>query len=98
MEVEVEILNYTSLDFPTWVKCCLEDAYGNKWFFIEKLPVVSHEEESINLPSKGYLRGHVISEHSGIVEFCTKEPDDIESVDGYDTFWVLKTQLVDSGK
>lgn len=52
MEVAVEILSYTCLEFPTWVKCCLQDAYGRKWFFDEKLPVVS-KEALIDLPCKG---------------------------------------------
>lgn len=95
MEVAVEILSYTCLEFPTWVKCCLEDAYGRKWFFVEKLPVVS-KEASIDLPCKGYLRGNIISEQNGMVEFCTKEPDDVESVEGCNRFWISKNQLFDN--
>lgn len=31
-----------------------------------------------------------------MVEFCTKEPDDVESIDGCNIFWISKNQLIDN--
>lgn len=94
MELIVEILEYTSHDFPFWVSCRLCDAYGKEWYFVEKLPVVSCEAEITSFPCKGYIRGQVLSEQRDMIKFCTKEPDGVESIDGCSVFWVSKNRIV----
>lgn len=96
MNLIIDILEYTTSDFPYWVSCRLYDVYGKEWFFEEKLPVVSCRAKIISFPCKGFIRGEIISEQNGMVEFCTKEPDDVESIDGCNTFWISKNQLIDN--
>lgn len=96
MDLIIDILGYTSSDFPHWVSCRLYDAYGKEWLFEEKLPMVSCEAEIASFPCKGFIRGEILSEQNDMVEFCTKEPDDVESIDGCNRFWISKNQLFDN--
>lgn len=96
MELIIDILEYTCLDFPCWVSCRLYDAYGREWFFEEKLPIVFCKAQITSFPCKGSIRGKCISEQNDKVEFCTKEPDDVESLDGCNIFWVSKNQLINN--
>ena len=96
MELIVDILEYTSLEFPFWVSCRLCDIYGKEWFFVEKLPVVSYESKIEDFPAKGYIRGKIISRENDIVLFCTKLPDYVESKDGNNKFYVSINQLIDN--
>ena len=42
------------------------------------------------------MGGEFLSEQNDMVEFCTKEPDDVESIDGCNRFWISKNQLFDN--
>lgn len=94
--LDILILEYTSSDFPYWVSCRLYDAYGKEWLFEEKLSIVSCKAKITSFPCKGFIRGKIISEQNDMVEFCTKEPDGVESIDGCNIFWIAKNQLIDN--
>jgi hypothetical protein len=95
--LKVKIVEYVSHDFPGFVLCTFEDAYGKTWEITEKVPVLtSWDLQEEELPVDGfYIPGEVISEDGDIVNFDTLRPYFISANDGETSFYVKKYQLSD---
>jgi hypothetical protein len=99
--ISVQIRRYVSDDFPGWVECAMQDAAGQTHLFIEKVPVVTSENLTVesSYPQPGVVACEIEAEwknetgHS-VVRICTERPDGIESTTGLTNFVVFAHQLV----
>jgi len=93
--LKVKIKEYASHDQPGFVLCVFEDAHGETWEIIEKIPVLSSTNfQREHMPIEGfYVAGEVVYEDGNIVCFDTKQPWGISTDDGKTTFYVKKHQL-----
>jgi hypothetical protein len=96
----VLIARYVNASQPGWVECHFNDAAGQLWTILEKVPVITDQEisESTELPTHGIV--HCVensrrSDESGrhLVTIDTELPFYIETTDGTHTFEVLADQL-----
>jgi len=88
-------------NFPGWVECSLCDAWGNRYVFNEKIPVVTCSDISLenNFPQIGFIRCELKKEwvdNAGrtILTVNTINPDGVEAVDGKTEFDLLKNQII----
>ena len=102
MGVRVDIRRFVDGSQPGWVECSLVDALGKQHLFREKVPVVTRE--SLDAESM-YPRAGVIacvkltadksdSDHP-VVTVDTREPWDVESIEGEYRFSVFSEQLIE---
>ncbi len=101
--VRVTITRYVEDYQPGVVECCLTDAAGRQWTFIEKAPVVTTGDchPTSPYPLDGCIECTVLGRISGdaghdLIEITTQEPLYIESTDGQSVFTVFATQVVDT--
>jgi hypothetical protein len=92
----IDIIEYTQNNFPGYVHCKFIDAFGETHYFEEKIPIVSVENinEKTILPKRGFIRGEIMSKENGIICFSTLKPDDIESTDGENIFYINEEQII----
>jgi hypothetical protein len=98
-KVLVEITRYVDASFPGWVEFVLDDARGVRWFFTDKVPVVSTESlsEVSDYPYSAKIECVVISDPSvveiDLVKIDTSRPWGIQAKDGTSTFVIHQSQL-----
>jgi hypothetical protein len=99
-EFKVSIVEYTSQDQPGWVRFTLNDAFGRVWSFVEKLPVVTEANLTVEsiYPQSGsiacqLLSVFVASDGRRIARVDTKSPWGVESEQGVSIFEVLADQV-----
>ena len=87
---------------PGIVECELVDAHGRTWKFIEKTAIVSKDDLNADssYPQSGVVAGEIVHrthDKTGreIIRFNTKQPWDVESVDGVNQFDVLPESVVE---
>ena len=100
--VKFQIIRFVDADQPGWVECELFDAHGEKWTFIEKIPVVTTEDlwEDTDYPRSGFMACKVIetridADGRKTVTVDTELPFGIESTAGTYRFTVLPEQVED---
>src|SRR5581483_8420235 len=101
IHVQIQITRIVDYGQPWFVECELVDAFGRKWIFLEKEPVVN-TADSLNeadLPSPGVIAGHIVDEETDsagrrIITIDTEKPWGIEAVTGERRFDVLPEQIV----
>ncbi len=105
VEVCVVIRRYVDDNQPGWVECCLTDAYGREWLFIEKVPLVTVENlDSASIyPRPGVIACQVIDRRVGtdereVIVIDTKEPWLMEATTGDTRFEVRPEQLRESDR
>ena len=98
--VPVTIRKYVDTAQPGWVECCLVDASGQEWIFVEKVPVVTDRPlgPDSDFPQPGLLACQVLGtrEDSALGKIATVDtntPWGVESVDNRTTFDVLLSTL-----
>ena len=82
--VKVKILKIVDMSYPIFVEFELVDAKGASHYFIDKVPVVSDDDELVP-PCVGYMRCNITD---------TALPDDIASKDGKYVFEVNKDRII----
>ena len=99
LSIAAEIVRWVDDYQPGIVECCMVDAKGQEWRFIEKLPVVTMErlDSSSKYPRPAFLACQQLSPapNTDVVTATTEHPWHIESVDGTTVFEVFAHQLVD---
>jgi hypothetical protein len=100
LEVKILILRFTNDDQPGWVDCELVDAWGKRWLFNVKVPIVTSEDldQTSHYPQPGGMGCEEIKrwrDDAGreIVTITTERPYDEQSIDGETLFDVLDEQL-----
>jgi hypothetical protein len=100
-EVAVEITRFVEAYQPGIVECILIDATGTSHTFIEKVPVVSHDDlwSTSTYPQAGSIACEILEEwkdENGIslAKINTMNPWSVESVSGLSEFVVRSTQLI----
>src|SRR5262249_35172166 len=100
ISVNVEIRRYIDDSNPGWVECWLTDAHGQKWSFIEKLPIVTDAQlnERSQYPQPGIIACEIVERFRGAddVEFIvinTARPWGVESTNGETQFTIRQSQL-----
>jgi hypothetical protein len=96
--VAVEVTRFVDANFPGWVEFVLHDAYGTKWTFVDKVPVLSSEalSEASDYPRPAMIECEVVPDLSvsaDLVKIDTSRPFGIEAEDGTSTFVVHRAQL-----
>jgi len=101
--VQVTISRFVDEYQPGIVECWLEDVYGRRWKFIEKIPYVSAEDlwTESEYPRPGaiactVLRRTADNSRRYVVTVDTSKPYFVESVDGCTVFEVFAEQLEDN--
>lgn len=91
--VKVNILKIVDdTGYPTFVEFELIDINGSSHHFIDKVPVISSDDDSIPHCS-GEMRCTVVGETETTFIIDTALPDDIESLNGEYQFEVNKVQV-----
>jgi hypothetical protein len=99
--VRVEIVRYTDDSFPGWVECCLTDAHGHRWSFVEKVPIVTtaYLDAASPYPQPGIIACEVVGrrQEAGceVLEINTERPWHVEATTGETRFEVGPEQVVD---
>lgn len=91
--VKVTILKIVDTSYPIFVEFELVDAKGASHYFIDKVPVVSGDDELVP-PCVGYMRCNIINETENTFIIDTALPDDIASKDGKYVFEVNKDRII----
>jgi hypothetical protein len=98
--VKVVIRKYVDDAQPGFVECCLVDASGREWLFIEKVPVVteSNLDGDSAYPQPGCIACVVVArrrDETGreIASVSTETPWDVAATTGETSFEVLADQL-----
>ncbi len=96
----IKILRFTDDSFPGWVECCLVDAWGKEWLFVEKVPVVSSEllDNKSNFPKTVTIDCQIIKQwydEKGreIITVDTSKPLGIKALNGTTLFDVLSDKF-----
>lgn len=99
--LSVTIQRFVDDHFPGFVECVLSDSSGCKHQFVEKAPVVTSANLSLDsiFPQSGYIACVVqerwIDERGReLARVCTVEPWGVESIAGKSNFIVLREQIV----
>jgi hypothetical protein len=92
----IDIIEYTQNNFPGYVRCKFKDVFRKTHYFEEKISIVSVESinEKTILPQMGFIRGEIVNNKNGIICFSTLKPDNIESIDGENIFYVNEEQII----
>lgn len=92
--VPITVLEIVQDDFPVWVKCKIQDRFGNSLYFTEKLPVISNLNlvDLEPLPAKLQIECVVISENTSEV-LTVGLPYDIQFECGKSGFEVTRNKL-----
>ncbi|MCH5716429.1 hypothetical protein [Niabella hibiscisoli] len=97
--VRVKIIEFVDDSQPGWVRCVLTDAFGRKWFFMEKVPIVTADylDEKSSYPQYGVINCVIISENGkdNHINIDTSKPYGVYSEEDNTNFTILKTQLID---
>src|SRR5262249_7676817 len=100
--VNVAITRFVDNAVPGFVECCLKDAWGREWLFIDKVPVVALADLDANgsYPQPGVIACQVIdrrqvSDGREIVAIDTELPWHVESKEGNTRFDVVPDQLTE---
>ena len=99
--IKVVISGFYDASQPGWVECFVEDAWGRKWQFIEKIPVLTSiplSEDSV-YPCAGAIACTIVRrwddmEERDVLTVDTKSPWGICAIDGTTQFDVRPEQLV----
>ncbi|WP_425617595.1 hypothetical protein NA78x_001276 [Anatilimnocola sp. NA78] len=98
--VKVSIIEWASDDYPGFVRCELIDAWQQKWYFIEKVPVMTTNDlwNDSRYPQPGKIACVVISRQRDsqgreVFTVDTSKPCGVESQEGISQFDVLADQL-----
>lgn len=92
--VKVTVTKIIDRAQPFWVECEMEDVYGEKHIFQDKMPVFlkKHMTEA-DLPANGELRCVMIERKDEVIRIDTSKPDGVESESGKTIFEVSVHQL-----
>lgn len=100
ISVRVNIVEWVDDWQPGIVKCALQDAYGQTWEFIEKLPIVTAAwlDGTSSYPQPAEIACDVVREWKNdkgeeLVTIDTDNPWGVESTQGTTRFDVFKSQL-----
>lgn len=100
--VNVAVTRFVDEHFPGFVECALVDAYGRRWIFREKVPVVSSENLWVDsaYPRRGVIACEVLKrwqdeDGRDLVRIDTEMPWAIEAINGETEFEVLSEQVID---
>ena len=92
--VEVVVTKIIDLSQPFWVECKLEDVYGVKHIFQDKMPIFLEKDVTeADLPVYGELRCVIIGRNERAIRIDTSRPDGVESKLGQTIFDVSLHQL-----
>jgi len=98
--VRVTIRRYVDDSQPGWVECCLTDADGREWSFVEKVPIVTAERLDARslYPRRGVIACQVVgrrTEADGreVVVIDTQQPWGVAATSGETRFAVRPEQL-----
>jgi hypothetical protein len=101
ISIRVSIVGWVDDCQPGIVKCALQDAYGQTWEFIEKLPIVAAAEldKTSTYPQPAEIACEVIRDWENdkgqeLVTIDTDNPWGVESTQGTTRFDVFKHQLI----
>lgn len=91
--VRVEVLRLVRSESPGWVECRLVDSAGTEWLFVEKVPMVLHDDVAhlAFLPRPGILACVRRDEDGDVATIETH----VESTNGQSVFQVLATKLLE---
>jgi hypothetical protein len=99
--VAVEVTRFVDASFPGWVEFVLQDARGENWFFVDKVPVVSAEglSQASHYPRPATIECEVVAQPNAanaadLITIDTSRPWGIEAKDGTSKFVVHQSQLV----
>ncbi len=99
--VQVEIVRYTDDSFPGWVECHLTDAYGRRWTFVEKVPIVTGAAigAASPYPQPVVIACEVVARRQDcareVVAVDTERPWHVEATTGETRFEVGPEQLIE---
>jgi hypothetical protein len=99
--MRVEIVRYADDSFPGWVECCLTDAHGRRWSFVEKVPIVTtaHMDAATPYPQPGVIASQVVGRRQDggreVVAIDTERPWHIEATTGETQFEVGPEQVIE---
>ena len=100
-EIRALITRFVDSDQPGWVECEFVDAFGRKWIFREKVPVVTNEYlcEDSSYPCPGFIAGQIVGEKTDatgrrVLTVDTEQPWGVEAITGEHRFDVLPEQVV----
>jgi hypothetical protein len=99
--VQVEIVRYTDDSFPGWVECCLTDAHGRRWSFVEKVPIVTTADigAASPYPQPGVIACEVVGRRRDagreVLTVNTERPWHIEATTGETRFEVDPGQVIE---
>ena len=98
-----DIIEYSFDDNPGFALCKFTDVFERVHYIHEKIPVVSSEDiwaynKNTILPQKAYIKGEIIKEENGIIEFSTEKPFDIETTEGINVFFVYDNQIINKAE
>ncbi len=98
--LRVAVTAYIDDSQPGWVEGELVDAWGQKWLFHEKVPIVSKEDldESSPYPQPGFIACVVLNEAfdlagRDVLTVDTERPWGVEELGGNTVFHILAEQL-----
>ena len=98
--VKVVIRKHVDDAQPGFVECCLVDASGREWLFVEKVPVVtgSNLDGNSTYPQPGYIACVVVArrrDETGrkVATVNTETPWGVAATTGETSFEVLVDQL-----
>ena len=92
--VRVNILKIVDdTGYPTFVEFELIDSNGISHHFIDKVPIISADDDLIP-PCDGEMRCMIVGETKNTFLIDTALPDDMESLDGDYQFEVNKEQVI----
>jgi hypothetical protein len=99
--LKVQITRFADEHFPGFVECVFQDAEGKPQVFVEKVPIVTHDDlRATSLyPCEGAVQCERVAAWTYIaerklVQIDTDLPWHIESISGQTCFVVLASQVV----
>lgn len=99
--VAIEICRYVDDSQPGWVECCLTDASGREWRFVERVPIVTTEDLHARscYPRPGIIACEMVERRweqgREVVTIDTNLPWHVEATTGETRFDVRPEQLVE---